>query len=96
MLRFAMIAALASVTLVAVPRHAPAQTSGTSAQTQTRPETRAPQTRSQQSSQTAQAGFDPWHSKGHDLDNIANKLNACELHPPQDMQACIDDAVSHP
>src|SRR5258708_6525201 len=48
------------------------------------------------SRQTAQAGFDPWHSKGHELDNIADKLNACMLHPPEIQQSCIDEAIRTP
>jgi hypothetical protein len=96
MLRFAALAALASATLLTLPQGALAQTaSGMSGQ----PQAMQPQTKTRPEGtarQTAQAGFDPWHSKGHDLDNIADKLNSCELHPPQDMQACINEAVSKP
>lgn len=50
-----------------------------------------------QSRQTAQAQpFDPWHSKGHKLDNISDKLNACVLHPPEVVRQCIDYAITHP
>lgn len=44
--------------------------------------------------QAAQAGLG--RSQGHKLDNIADKLNACMLHAPQDRQACIDEAVHNP
>lgn len=31
--------------------------------------------------------------EGHKLDNIADKLNACQMKPQADRQACIDDAT---
>jgi hypothetical protein len=48
------------------------------------------------SRQTAQANFDPWQAKGHELDNIADKLSACMLHPPEMRQPCLDEAIRNP
>lgn len=30
---------------------------------------------------------------GHKMDNVADKLNACEMKPSADRQACISDAT---
>lgn len=46
--------------------------------------------------QTAQGSFDPWRATHHELDNIADKLNACMLHPPAAQAPCIDQAIHNP
>jgi TolA-binding protein len=63
---------------------------------QSTPGTQSRNTAPRSQQQTAQAQFDPWHSKGHELDNISDKLNACMLHPPEAVKPCIDYAITHP
>lgn len=97
--RFLILRGLAMLMIAGISGAASAQTSLPYDQRQNTQmqNSQSPPSRSQAPRQTAQAtGFDPWHARGHDLDNVADKLNACMLHPPEDRQRCIDEALEHP